>query len=134
MKRRLRGRLDRGSSAVEFALVLPLLLLLLFGMIDFGRLLYTKVELSSAAREGARVLALGHPGDVQSRVALATSLSPVTATSTSSCPGTMATVHVTTNFQWITPIGAIADLVGATSLADNDTMPVSADGSMRCAL
>jgi hypothetical protein len=134
MMRRLRGRTDRGAAAVELALVLPLLLLILFGTIDFGRLLYTKVELSSAAREGARVLALGHPGDVQTRVDLSTSLSAVTATATSSCPGEVATVHLTTDFQWITPIGAIADMFGVTSLGDDDTMPVSADGSMRCGL
>ena len=46
-----------GAAAVEFALVLPVLLLLVFGMIDFGRLLFTRNNLQSAVREGARIAA-----------------------------------------------------------------------------
>lgn len=50
-----RIRLDQsGSSAVEFALVLPLLLLLLFGIIDVGRWIWTYNEAEKAAQMGAR--------------------------------------------------------------------------------
>lgn len=45
---------DRGSSAVEFALVLPLLIVILFGIIDFGRLEYERINVTAAAYEGAR--------------------------------------------------------------------------------
>lgn len=45
---------QRGVAAVEFALVLPLLLLILFGIIDFGLMLYDKAMITNAAREGAR--------------------------------------------------------------------------------
>ena len=45
----------RGQSLVEFALVLPLFLLLLFGLVDGGRLVYHHSVLSQAAREGARL-------------------------------------------------------------------------------
>lgn len=45
---------EDGAAAIEFALVLPLLLILVFGIIDFGRLLYTANTLTSAVREGAR--------------------------------------------------------------------------------
>jgi len=48
MKRR------RGQSAVELALVLPLLLLLLLGAVDLGRAFGVWMALSNAAREGAR--------------------------------------------------------------------------------
>lgn len=44
----------RGQGLVEFALVLPLFLLLIFGLIDIGRLVYMNSVLSQAAREGAR--------------------------------------------------------------------------------
>lgn len=43
-----------GVAAVEFALVVPLLLVVLFGIIDFGFMLYDKAMLTNAAREGAR--------------------------------------------------------------------------------
>jgi len=49
------ARNQRSQSMVEFALVAPLLLLLLFGIVDFGRVIYTYVTLSQAVNEGARV-------------------------------------------------------------------------------
>jgi hypothetical protein len=45
---------ERGAIIVEFALVLPLLLVLLFGIIEFGLLFYNKQVLTNACREGAR--------------------------------------------------------------------------------
>jgi Flp pilus assembly protein TadG len=43
---------------VEFALVLPFLVLLMFGLIEFGRAYSAKIELTAAVREGARAAAL----------------------------------------------------------------------------
>ena len=43
-----------GATAVEFALILPLLILLLFGIIEFGLVLYNKQIITNACREGAR--------------------------------------------------------------------------------
>ena len=55
------NQLKFGSSPaqalVEFALVLPILLLLVLGVMDFGRMFYTKMILTNAAREGANYLA-----------------------------------------------------------------------------
>jgi Flp pilus assembly protein TadG len=50
---------ERGAAAVEFALVLPLLLALIFGMIDFGRAYNQQITLTQLAREGARLVSLG---------------------------------------------------------------------------
>jgi Flp pilus assembly protein TadG len=47
-----------GQSLVEFALVLPLLLALVLGMVEFGWILNAKITLTSAAREGARFYAV----------------------------------------------------------------------------
>ena len=47
-------RKDRGQSMIEMALVLPLLLLLMFGIIEGGRLFSSYVELQNHARDGAR--------------------------------------------------------------------------------
>src|SRR5690606_26073928 len=52
MRRRQRG--ERGASAVEFALVVPILITLLFGIIEMGFLMKDYVSLSSAVRAGAR--------------------------------------------------------------------------------
>lgn len=49
---------DRGAAAVEFALVLVPLLLLVFGIIDFGRLYNEQMTLTSLARAGARMASL----------------------------------------------------------------------------
>ncbi|MDO3378430.1 TadE/TadG family type IV pilus assembly protein [Geoalkalibacter halelectricus] len=45
---------DRGAAAVEFAVVLPLLLMLVFGIIEFGLLIYNKAMITNASREAAR--------------------------------------------------------------------------------
>jgi Flp pilus assembly protein TadG len=48
------GHSERGQSVVEFALIVPLLLFLMLGVVDFGRGVGAYVALSHAAREGAR--------------------------------------------------------------------------------
>jgi hypothetical protein len=48
-------RSDRGQGLVEFALVLPIFLVMLFGLIDGGRYVYLNSVVSQAAREGARL-------------------------------------------------------------------------------
>ena len=54
-RRPRRGQRSQGQSLVEFALVLPIFLLLLFGLIDGVRLVFQHTVLSQAAREAARV-------------------------------------------------------------------------------
>ena len=57
---------QRGSSAVEFAIILPLLLTLLLGIIEFGYLFNQQISLTQAAREGAREYAIHHRAGFQS--------------------------------------------------------------------
>jgi len=59
-------RSESGASAVEFALVLPVLMMILFGIIEFGIALYQQSILTNASREGARL------GIVQSVPAITT--------------------------------------------------------------
>lgn len=47
-------RRQKGQSLVEAALILPILLLLLVGVVDLGRAMSTKIALTNASREGAR--------------------------------------------------------------------------------
>lgn len=45
---------EKGQSLVEFALVLPILLMLVLGMLEYGWMLNAKISVTAAAREGAR--------------------------------------------------------------------------------
>ena len=134
-----RGRTtrDRGAVAVEFALVVPVLLLIVFGIIDFGRALNAQIVLTGAAREGVRLAALGESNAaVQAAVtAAAPDLSGVTATVESNCPpgagpNANARVEVSYNFSFITPIGAVASLIGGGSLGA--PLVLTAQGVMPC--
>jgi Flp pilus assembly protein TadG len=51
---RRRGRRERGQTLAEFALIAPLLVILIFGFVDAARLYHAWVTIEGAAREGAR--------------------------------------------------------------------------------
>lgn len=53
-----RWKSERGSVMVEFAVVLPIFLLVVWGVVDFARAFYTSNSLAAAVREGARVAAV----------------------------------------------------------------------------
>jgi Flp pilus assembly protein TadG len=57
---RLRKR-QQGQTLVEFALVMPILILILFGILEFGRIFFSYIVITNAAREGARAGAVGKP-------------------------------------------------------------------------
>jgi Flp pilus assembly protein TadG len=50
----MRVRDRKGSQVVEFALILPMLLLVVFGIVDFGLAIFDKAIVTNAAREAAR--------------------------------------------------------------------------------
>lgn len=54
---------QRGASAVEFALVLPVLVMLVFGIFEFGRVFAQDLALSNGAREGGRAAVAGENPD-----------------------------------------------------------------------
>jgi Flp pilus assembly protein TadG len=54
---------ENGVAAIEFALLLPFLLMVLFGIIEFSILLYNKAMITNASREGARAGILFRPSD-----------------------------------------------------------------------
>jgi Flp pilus assembly protein TadG len=134
---RSRKKADRGVVVVEFALVLPVLLLILFGIIDFGRALNAQITLTGAAREGVRLAALGYPNAaIQSRVAAAApDLSSVTVTVVANCPPgagptAAAQVNVSYSFSFITPIGAVVSYMGGSGFGA--PIVLTAQGVMPC--
>ena len=111
-------RKDDGAELIEMAIVLPLLLLLIMGMVDFGFLFQRYLVLTNAAVEGARVASL--PGytnaDVTARVtSYATNGGVVGAVNTATVgvtlpgawPGSQVTVTHVYNYQYIGPIAAL---------------------------
>jgi Flp pilus assembly protein TadG len=91
---RARGRRDeRGAVAVEFALVTPLLLLLVFGIIDFGWMMNRDMLVGNASRDGARVASLGGTF-AQTCTAVKTELSQAGVSVPSSCNTSNATTTI----------------------------------------
>lgn len=129
---------DRGAVAVEFGLLLPLLLLILFGIIDFGFALHAKITLAQAAREGARLEAVGQADPEGRAEAAAIGLDGATASVTTPCPDPFdrdrrddATVVVTYEFTFTTPVGGIGAMFsGGGGYGDPITM--TGTGVMPC--
>jgi hypothetical protein len=126
-----RRNTDRGAATVEFALVTPLLLLMLFGIIDFGRMLNAQITLTEAAREGSRAVALGL--DPAPRIATATRGIDV-AVDARACPegadpGADAVVVVAHRFRPVTPLGPIMEMVGGD---EDGSITITATGVMPC--
>ena len=69
-------RKQRGAAAVEFAVVAPVFVLLIFGMIEYGRMVMVQQMLTNASREGARRAVLEGATDNDVRDVVTDYLSP----------------------------------------------------------
>ncbi len=134
---------ETGQTLVEFSLILPIFLLLLFALVDFGRGFYTWLLVTNAAREGARAAAVqldspGIDGKVYGSVcknwpsvtgcSLDTTKMSVTKTGVNGARGSQTSVTVSFNFQYVTPIGNVLALVSGASLA---TPTITSTSTMR---
>ncbi|WP_394247962.1 TadE/TadG family type IV pilus assembly protein [Arthrobacter pityocampae] len=70
---------ERGAVALEMALVLPVLLLILVGILEFGRVMNVQVSLTQAAREGARHEAIHYSDGTMNIQAAALAAAPALA-------------------------------------------------------
>ncbi len=75
MSRGRSSKRKRGQAMVEFALVLPIFMLVLSGILDFGFALYTRMTVINAAREGARAAVMVPANTDITTVAQAASIS-----------------------------------------------------------
>ncbi len=99
---------SRGSMVVEFALLVPILLGMLFGITEFGVAMYNKIEITDASRIAARELSIGRsnanvwtdtkarfvaasPGVPAASVTLVLKVNGVTCTSNTSCQTLLGT-------------------------------------------
>ena len=140
---RRQGSRSRGQALAEFALIVPVLVLGIFSIIDFGRFVYTQNLLNDASREGARAVSVKYlPAEcgTQARALCAETVSrnrligvigsgtvTVTCTRISLLDNSMSTipagnctvrdlfkVTVTNNFALVTPV--IAQFLGTQAL------------------
>lgn len=120
-------RCSRGQSLVEFSLILPILMILVFGILDFGLGLRSYISLSNAVREGARYASVGNPVGIESdcdgttndtvygRICVATGglnvteLDPDVSFPQGVAPGNSVVVSADYTYHFVTPIG---DLIG----------------------
>jgi len=110
------GRGESGEALVEFALILPIMLVLSLGMLDFGRAFHAKSLVDQAAREGCRIGIVTSPpnqGMIVDRVTeilLAGGMTPSSVTS-NIAPNRLVTVQVVITFKFMTP--GLFSLLGA---------------------
>ena len=122
---RSRFRSERGAELVEFAMVAPILIFIIAGIVDFGMMFRTYEAVTNAAREGARVGVL--PGyadaDVQNRVDLYLAASGLSGAHTTTVQnvavattaGTFTARAVTLNYTYqLAILGAAAPLFGGS--------------------
>jgi Flp pilus assembly protein TadG len=141
--RRRREGSESAQSLVEFALVLPMFLLLLFALVDFGRAFFTWQVVTNASREGARAGAVqSTSSQIDAKVygsfceaypdASTCALDPTRLTITKSgvqgARGSQVTVALSYNFDYVTPVGSILSLITGGSL---DEPTITATTSMR---
>ena len=128
----------RGQGLVEFALVFPVMMVLLLAIFDVGRLVFAYNDITNAAKVGARVAIVDQGGSnaraatIRQATSLGLTNSDVTVTYLRSdlggaCAspfelGCVARVKVTFDWTAITPI--IGNILGPVSVTTESTMPI----------
>ncbi len=115
---------EKGAAMVEFAIILPVLLLLVFGIIEFGRAYNNQLTLTHAAREGVRTYAITQDaaqGEATAKLA-ATTLDPalMTFTTTPCVIGTPTSMQIEYPFQLFIPF------------FPSNPITITAQGVMKC--
>ena len=115
---------ERGAVAVEFALLAPVLIMLLLGIMEFGRAYNVQVSLTNAAREGVRNMAINN-SQAGARAAAknaATQLSPaltdanITFSAASCAVGAQMTVTISY------PLSTMTGIAGPFGMTGKGTM------------
>jgi Flp pilus assembly protein TadG len=127
---------EKGQALVEFTLLVPIFLLLLFAIIDFGMGFYSWITVTNGAREGARLGAvLATQQEIEDRVYQTVSLPnestqmTVTVTNAQGQPGESVVVEVDYDYDLITPLAGIVSFVSGNVLGP--TLTFSSTAEMR---
>lgn len=109
---------EKGQNLVEFAMVVPIFLILVFAIVDFGMGFHAWITVTNAAREGARVGAVGaDAATIEARVIdSASSLIgedlDVTIVNAQGAPGEAVSVDVGYDYELITPLSNLLGIFG----------------------
>lgn len=127
--RMAKGHDERGAAAVEFAIILPILVLLVMGIVEFSRAYSAKEALQYAVREGARALAIHNqpstiPALVESR-AIGLDAAELDVPVPAACPSSPDSDDAAT-------VTATYDLDYNIPLFSSGTWTLEATGVMRC--
>lgn len=117
---------QRGAVAVEFALVIGVLLLIVSGIVEFGRVFWHYDALTKATRDGARLMSLVNRGQLGDEAGTKTASNPVTAISIVSDEANaarLATPLVDGKIE-VRCIYATGDWVSCENRGPTDTVPV----------
>jgi Flp pilus assembly protein TadG len=108
---------QEGAALIEFALVLPLLLILVMGIVDFGLYFYNDLLLTQAARDAARFASVGDAGGFDAAIASAEARLVSTSFSPPSFPGGSSgqqlTVALEATYSTITPLPGLIPGLGS---------------------
>lgn len=120
---------EKGQSIVEFALILPLLVLMLFGIIDFARIFHVYLTMDHAGREAGRAASIGKNDTYITQKAIDNGVSiNLKATDVDISPkvtrksGDNVTITITYSIDFLTPV--IGNVVGPITLEDKTVMRV----------
>ena len=127
MKRSQGRDRDSGAAAIEFALVLPVLVLLILGLIEFSRVYNVQISISNAAREGARTMAIENDVDVatDAAIAAAPSVSPAISAGQIGISPLDCDEGGTVTFTITYDVDLMTGFFGAV-------LPLTGEGVMRC--
>ena len=122
----------RGQSLVEFALILPILLILMLGILDFGRAIFAYNSVSNGARSGARVAIVNQDIDeITAAVeAEAYGLDGVDVTfdpnveGSADCPSIGCVIEVGVSTEYIPATPIFSQLVGSITVSSESQMPI----------
>jgi Flp pilus assembly protein TadG len=122
----------RGQSLVEFALILPILLILLLGILDFGRAVAAYNSVSNAARSAVRVGIVDQNLDRVRAAAEqeAVGLNPLTVdfnpnvNSDDPCVETVCLAGVEVSYQYIPATPIFSNLVGTITVSSSSELPI----------
>ena len=130
-------RRQRGQNLVEFALVVPIFFVIIFGIIDFGLGLKAWITITNSAREGARYAAVtcattsaSEANVIDRAVDTSAGLLTDADVTVTNCPGDSTesvVVSVSYDYDLITPLGALMTLMSGGSLPSTISMSSSAD-------